>query len=838
MSRRLIVLVISDVGEDLRGAEELAKHLKCHSQSIDVWHRGLAEAGTDAHVELRRRAGEAALVVFLMSADLASDERWTVLCDDLERSGPPLYRVGWRACSPDRWARVPAIEGADGPLWEGGIREPALQKIAAVLVGHLERQHAPSLPPLPRPLCAIHERELEEIVARLGSKPVAVLGPLGIGKTSLALRAAHAATRDGVGSGDTCIVNCLAATSVDGILSLIAAELEMPLGVSNRQAWVSRALKNRLLLLYGAYRVWDLARDDVEKVLEQLAQDTAGRLILTLRGRESPIGWARVPLSPLNLEQSRELFFALLVDEETSFASDPHLENLLLAMGGLPRALVLLARRAQCEPDLSSVWADWQQRGASSIDNLDSFMAGALRTLRLTEGARSLLGVLAWLPGGLLGSEVEDVMASHGRESISPLRKTALIQEVDDRLWILSPLGDYLRRQPDREDGRRRSQRHVFGIARQHGSKVGAADGAAAAQRLRGELANLLSLTRDGLQQENRPEALDAAEVALALVPLLRFSGLGDVALLAQAAEVALRYGEVAAALRCYLGLADVMLARGDYKCAEDDYGRALTLCSGAEPSLDLRARALIGLGRVAAYRCEADAAERYYREALALSTEGGDQDVIAQARKFLGQAASEREEPEDAIKHYEECLRRFEALGEQREVANCQRSLAAQHLQADPSEAGRARARPLLDEALKSLTNAGDLRGQADCLRGQADLMLRGALSAEAEVYLQRASVLYDQIHDARGQSLAWYDLGRLSEAANQRDDACARYRCALKLLEGTESFRTLVAVYGALARVAAEPQQRTEFAELERATREKLNAKRSARHGDQPGS
>lgn len=834
MSARHIVLVSSEAEEDLRGCEELTKHLRCQEKlEIDVWHRGRAEAGTDAYAELKRRAGAAELVVFLMSADLASDSRWATLRDELGGPAHRFCRINWRACSPGRLGGIPAVADADGPVSSGADREAALQRIAEELALRLTRRRHHGLPLPPRSVCAIYERELEEIAHKLGPSPVAVLGPPGIGKSVLAARAVHAALDRAGSVHAACFVDCEGATSVEGIVSLLAEELEMPSGVSNRQRWLSEKVRDRVVVLDGADRAWESSRPQVEKALQELERDSAGQMILTLRGHASPRGWARVMMAPLKDAQPQEMFLSLLGEKAGRFRSDRYLADLLQVTGGYPFALELLARRVQYEPDLSSVWADWRKRGGSSLGDLDPFMADALRSTRLTEGARALLVVLAWLPGGLLVSDVEVVMAPHGREVISPLRETALIQEEDDRLQLLSPWRDYLQRQPEREDGRRRSRCHVFALVHDQGSKVGAADGAVATQRLRGELANLLFLTDDGLQQEAEPEALEAARAALALVPLLRFSGLGDATLLPRAEAVARRHGQAELALHCRLGLADVTLAQGDYGAADAAYEGALALCAHDPARAVQRARALIGRGRVAAYRCNADQAEACYREALTLSTEGREEEGIAQARKYLAQAASERGAADEAIAHYQASLGLFSALGDQREAANCQRSLAAQHLHADPSEHGRTRARPLLDQALSTLRDSGDLRGQADCLRILADLMQRDAQHATAEEQVQRALGLYEEIHDARGQAMSWYALGRLSEETQQRDAAYTRYQRALDLLNRTDSFGTLVDVFGALARVAPDPQQRSEFAQRERDTQEKLAAQRVARRG-----
>lgn len=830
MSPRQIVLIASDSREDQEGCEELAKHLGC-KRPIDVWHRGLAGAGTDATAELRARVLKADLVVFLLSVDLVCDAAWEALRDELPRR-LLLRRVSWRSCAPDRWERIPAVREHDRPLSKHENREAELRETAEALAALVTQLR--DLPLLPRPVCPLFEDKLQEIITLLKTpQPVVILGAPGIGKSVLAAQAVHALASDNEDFNRACFVACQAATSVADIWSLLAEELEMPPGVSNRTKWISRAIQNRLIVLDGADRVWESARSDFTTMKQQLERDTGGRAVLTLRGQASPVGWKRVTPSFLTLEQSEALFFHLIDEDGARFQSAPQLADLLHASGGLPFVLVLLSQRVQYEPDLRSVWADWQARGASSLSGLDIFLNASLESPRITDGARALLAVLAWLPGGLLVSDVAAVMSPRGCEVISPLRETALIVEDDrdDRLRLPSPWRDYLQRQQG-DDGRMRSQRYIFALVREHGPKVGTPQGGAAAQRIRDELANVLFLTSEGLREAG-PEALDAAQAVLALVPFMRFSGLGDEALLQRAAAAAQRHRDHKLELCCHLGRADVMLAWGDYSGADSVYACSLELCLHDSLACDAeQARALIGRGRVAAYHCRAHEAADLYREAL---TTGKDQAGEAQARKCLGQAAAERGAIDEAIEHYAAALRLYRERSDPREEANCQRSLAVLSIQKDPGESSRANARRLLSEALRTLTDAADLRGQADCFRILGEVLPE---DAEAKDQLQRALALYEQIHDARGQALSCIALGRLSGAANDHDDAYTHYQHALALLEGSESYQTLIVVYRALARIVPEQQQRSAFEELERATQAKLAAQRAARHGERPAA
>src|SRR4029079_12828700 len=83
-------------------------------------------------------------------------------------------------------------------------------------------------------------------------------------------------------------------------------------------------------------------------------------LIASLRGASRPVGvpW-RQPIQPpsLPLPDSRKVFLAIAGE---GFAADPTLDNLLLALDGVPLAITLMAGAAEGQPDLDGTWKRWQ----------------------------------------------------------------------------------------------------------------------------------------------------------------------------------------------------------------------------------------------------------------------------------------------------------------------------------------------------------------------------------------------------------------------------------------------------------------------------------------------
>ncbi|HKH45506.1 MAG TPA: SIR2 family protein [Thermoanaerobaculia bacterium] len=209
---------------------------------------------------------------------------------------------------------------------------------------------ATSAPGIPDPpLCFGREEEIRELVGELGleaPQPIPVLGPPGIGKTTVLLNVLHdrrLAERFGerrhyLDCGLDCDTEDLAVESLTE-------------GLSGESPAV--------LVLDHAEAVWDQEPLRFEELLHCLEEIEGLSLVVSLRGEERPVGpgWREaVRIGPLPLPAARDAFVAIAGER---FRQDAELDPLLEAVDRLPLAIELLARRAEGEEDLRGLVRAW-----------------------------------------------------------------------------------------------------------------------------------------------------------------------------------------------------------------------------------------------------------------------------------------------------------------------------------------------------------------------------------------------------------------------------------------------------------------------------------------------
>jgi hypothetical protein len=198
------------------------------------------------------------------------------------------------------------------------------------------------------PLCFGREKEIEEMVGALClevPQPVPVLGPPGIGKTTVLLTALH-----------------------DERLAEAFGERRFYVSCAGDARAVSAALRRyelesgpAVLVLDHAEVPWAADRLGFEEMLTELERIEGLALAVSLRGEERPLGprWREaVRIGPLPLPAARDEMLAIAGER---FRADPDLDPLLEAVDRQPLAISLLARMAEGEPDLAGLRKRWEE---------------------------------------------------------------------------------------------------------------------------------------------------------------------------------------------------------------------------------------------------------------------------------------------------------------------------------------------------------------------------------------------------------------------------------------------------------------------------------------------
>jgi predicted ATPase/transcriptional regulator with XRE-family HTH domain len=233
----------------------------------------------------------------------------------------------------------------------------------------------------------------------------------------------------------------------------------------------------------------------------------------------------------------------------------------------------------------------------------------------------------------------------------------------------------------------------------------------------------------------------------------------------------------------------------------------------------ELRASALIAAARLAALTGEWDAQSRYNAESLRIFSGLGDAAGVAGAITDIGTAYWEQGRLDQAEAHLQEGLRLFKALGDSAKVGNTLLPLACVFR----DKGDFTTARPLFDEALRLCRAAGDHLGTAHALNnlgwlelyaGEADAargLAEGSLAIRRALGLPQAAAVSETL------------LGKVALSTGEFEVANARFNASLTAHRGSGyTWGIALAVEGVAGLIAsAQPEKSLRLAAAAHALR-----------------
>jgi class 3 adenylate cyclase/tetratricopeptide (TPR) repeat protein len=591
------------------------------------------------------------------------------------------------------------------------------------------------------------DRELDSLVRAVeAGGPVLVLGPGGIGKSTLCRAVLRAAATPAAGLAGW-FIRCDGLTDIEAVVGAIGRELAIVPGPNllNR-ALDGLASTPGVLVFDSAETPWQADTARFEELLEELADVGVLRLVVAMRLGVPPIrpSWAHVErVGPLEPEPAVALFATI-----AGMSNDlDTVASLVAAVDRVPLAVELLAYAARTEPSPARLATRWRleraallDRGVGAADPRLSVPASVELSWKgafMSVDAQRVGALLALAPAGLSLVDLDRAVPDRAARGAARLRQQALAFDDGERLRMLAPIREHIAaHHPPRDDDRDRLLDLWERLAVTDRKAVGTHGGGDTAQRLNVEAANV--------------EAGVAELVAL---------------------------GRVDAAGRAAIGLANY------YAFSGAPAGRGLQLVMDAAESAG-NLPTLAATSRFAALlamsRSELDTARVLLDKSLALSRRLGDAPNEAHCLRNLGELLQMLGDAIAARELLEAALRGYQHIQFELGVADCYLRLG--ELEAAESHAA---ARQLFGEAMQIYRSISHRRGAANCLIDLGKLDFQESMSETARELFNQALPICEDVAYPEGEANCYLMLGRIDLDESAYDAAQANLTRALSRFE-----------------------------------------------------
>ncbi|KAG9036458.1 hypothetical protein FRB95_008756 [Tulasnella sp. JGI-2019a] len=638
-----------------------------------------------------------------------------------------------------------------------------------------------SVVPPPKP-AIFHGRNdvVRDIVQRILFNPptrFALLGPGGLGKTSVALAVAENEEVVHHFGSRRYFVRCDEATSLAVFIELVARAIATDKPSNNRlqdiMASLRRDTRPYFLILDNFETPWDIpgCQSDLLDALCTISTVPHLVLLVTMRGvlpDPTRIQWTKPPLAPLEVlsqEAARNLY--LEIDPEAK--DDPSLDSLLAELSYMPLAVTLMARAGSEGEMPSELLVRWKAEGTDVIHQpgadrrtsvpLSIELSLHSNVMKNDPDATRLLSVLSFLPGGAKTAIIPNLVPSlsHPSKARASLLKAALIylRSDDNSLHVLSPIRSYINHQyPITPEQRGSVSDFYIDYIQQHWSYPGDPSFLKHCEALIVEETNLETVLLSAISDTEHPSPATMEAVLAYATHQYRTHPRTEITTAAIA--VARRTSMDAFLPRFLVRLGDIDRLQGRYTQALVSLVEAR---QGFQRLGDdaLAAECLRSIGQTNRVQGRFDEAVKNLRQAQSDFLELGDRYAAATCLRILGDAERMQgrfEEARIALVHARDD---FEALGNSNAVALSLTGIA----DVDRLQGRFTDARLSLQAALEQVRKTGSPSAPAFCLRSLGEMDVEEGKFDDARVALTEALEMFKRIGDPRGGARCLRNLG-----------------------------------------------------------------------------
>jgi tetratricopeptide (TPR) repeat protein len=626
------------------------------------------------------------------------------------------------------------------------------------------------------------------LVAPEGLPTILVQGGPGIGKTEMTKAIARHADIVARFGERRWFVRLENAHTADKMKDVITRALGCDPQYGFQAALGSLHGKLSLLVLDNLETPWEpiAEREAIEEALADLAAVQGVALLASMRGHE----WMKIPkwqlqALPVLLPEDAYSLFAAIAGSWV--LTDPILSDFMAALGGLPLAIELVARRAHGRASLTPLWEEWARIGAELARHPD-FAEGrqtslphsiemSLRSSRMTAPAMRLFSLLGCSPSGLSREDLAPLMVNDAYAAEERLLTLGLAVENSGRVALLPPIREHAARRypPDNEDAARWVD-HFWNMIIRLGKTIGTAVGATALERLEAEFDNIEACLKEMLLRNRRRDAVFALP---GLVRLIITKSL-DSNVIQQIEICCNAEAEFLDRAHCLTMLGDIARARSRYDVAESYYALACPLYESLQYSLG-EANCRQGIAKIALMRGDYSAARSEYESLITIYQRLGEKLGEANCMRALADIALEQSELESSRAIYDSARLIYVGIEHTLGEAHCVSGVG--NIEFDLKNFSIAIAR--YNEAFMLYGKAGSMQGEANCIKsiGHIELIF-GNLSQSRASYIE-AIDRYKEIDDALGQANCMVGLGdianmegKFADARDYYQDGLLRYR------------------------------------------------------------
>jgi hypothetical protein len=220
--------------------------------------------------------------------------------------------------------------------------------------------------------------EIAQFLVKEGTSRVCLLGPGGMGKTSVSLAVVELPLIKERFPGGNCVwVPCIEATSAALLLEILYIQLQVPganqVTLEKIISHLNASNEPRLILLDNFETPWNapgITQKQIEDILRQLAELCHIAIVVTMRGTNPPcstaIKWQSKIIHPTDEEACLRIYH----DNNPSSKDDPDVGRLLAVLGHMPFAVTLMAKLGMEGKSISKELLDaWLESGPDILSD-------------------------------------------------------------------------------------------------------------------------------------------------------------------------------------------------------------------------------------------------------------------------------------------------------------------------------------------------------------------------------------------------------------------------------------------------------------------------------------